>query len=481
LITAFQPGQVLGGKYRVEKVLGTGGMGFVVACQHIQLNQRVALKFLHPTMMENQEVVGRFLREAQAAVQIRSEHVVRVSDVATLDDGVPYMVMEYLEGTDLKETLERNGALPVATAVDYVLQACEALAEAHQLGIVHRDLKPNNLFLTKRPDGRPCVKVLDFGISKLSNTTPGVSNLTATSATLGTPYYMAPEQLTSTRSVDIRADIWALGIVLYELIAGATPFTGDTLAELFIRIVQVAPQPLPTVNPAVPTGLWEVISRCLQKNRDERYLNVAEVAFALAPYGSASAQQSLETISRIIPDARRASQMPKVARTTTSASTFVDEPGVARAHPMTTGQVAWGNTNVKPATNQQRALAWVGGGVAVVALGAVAWFVRAGMHDVANGSTMATASTTPELAQSSLPAPLELGSERTPTAAAPTLASAVAAATHDAVATAASASAAKVPASGLPAKEVSVKKRGRVAGPGHNATPNADSLIDDRR
>ncbi|HEX6765337.1 MAG TPA: serine/threonine-protein kinase, partial [Polyangiaceae bacterium] len=189
-----QPGDVLADKYRVERVLGVGGMGVVVSAHHVHLKQRVALKFLLPDLASNPNVVERFLREAQSASTIRSEHVVRVSDVGVLASGAPYMIMEHLEGSDLAKVLLERGRLPVTRAVDYVLQAMEALAEAHGAGIVHRDLKPSNLFLTERADGSPLIKVLDFGISKVTKSDGDASSrsLTRTAGLMGSPLYMSP-------------------------------------------------------------------------------------------------------------------------------------------------------------------------------------------------------------------------------------------------------------------------------------------------
>jgi len=179
-------GEILAGKYRIDRVLGAGGMGVVVAAHHLQLDERVAIKFLLPEMLAQQDAVMRFSREARAAVKIKSEHVARVTDVGTLETGAPYMVMEYLEGIDLAE-LVRRGPLPITQAVDFVLQACEAIAEAHALGIVHRDLKPANLFLATLPGGVQSVKVLDFGISKLTglSASGGQDSATRTKALMG--------------------------------------------------------------------------------------------------------------------------------------------------------------------------------------------------------------------------------------------------------------------------------------------------------
>ncbi len=212
-------GTVLLQKYEISRVIGQGGMGMVALARHLQLQQPVAIKLLLPEVLDKDLVVQRFLREAQASVRLRSEHVCRVLDVGQLDNGAPYMVMEYLDGTDLDGLLRQKGPLAYGEAVDFVLQACEALAEAHSLGIVHRDLKPANFFLTQRADGSPLVKVLDFGISKTLS--PIEESLTTTQAVLGTPAYMSPEQLRSSKHVDARSDIWSLGVVLYELCTGA--------------------------------------------------------------------------------------------------------------------------------------------------------------------------------------------------------------------------------------------------------------------
>jgi serine/threonine-protein kinase len=296
--TAIRPGDIVAGKYRVDRVLGEGGMGVVVAATHEHLGQKVALKFLLPEMAANPEIVQRFLREARAAVQIHSEHVARVLDVGT-QDGAPYMVMEYLEGGDVARVLAERGALPVSEAVGYVLQACEAIAEAHSLGIVHRDLKPANLFLAKRPTGKPSVKVLDFGISK-APATAGDANLTKTSAIMGSPSYMSPEQLVSSASVDVRCDVWALGVVLYEMLAHAVPFLASSMPELVAAILQKNPQPLAAVRAGVPPGLDAVVDRCLQKDPARRYPNVAELARALLPFAPSRSEESIERIEHVL-------------------------------------------------------------------------------------------------------------------------------------------------------------------------------------
>jgi serine/threonine-protein kinase len=316
-----QEGQILAGKFRIERVLGQGGMGVVVAATHLQLDERVALKFLLPDALANPEAVERFAREARAAVKIKSEHVARVSDVGTLDSGSPYMVMEYLHGEDLAAWVRRHGAMAVPEAIEFLLQACEAIAEAHALGIVHRDLKPANLFVTRRVDGSPCIKVLDFGISKL--TIPGATpefGMTKTHTIMGSPLYMSPEQMSSSRNVDMRTDIWALGVILYETLTGRVPFEAETMPQLCGMILQDPPRPIHELRPDLPQGLQHVVLRCLEKNREHRWGNVAELAFALAPFGQPSAQRSAERISRVLGAAGFASNPPLVAGAVSSSA-----------------------------------------------------------------------------------------------------------------------------------------------------------------
>ncbi len=287
IVGSVREGDLLAGKYRIEKILGAGGMGVVVAAYHLQLDQRVAIKFLLPEVLGNAEAVGRFVREARASVKIMSEHVARVIDVGTLENSAPFMVMEYLDGGDLSAWLEQRGALPIEQAVEFILQACEAIAEAHGLGIVHRDLKPANLFCIRRPDGILSVKVLDFGISKLTGSQLSGSGMgmTRTTSVMGSPLYMSPEQLQSSRDVDTRTDIWSLGVVLYELLTKQVPFAGETLPELCIKIVNQPTPLIRNVRPDVPIGLEQVVCKCLEKDRNKRYLNVAELAVALSQYG----------------------------------------------------------------------------------------------------------------------------------------------------------------------------------------------------
>jgi eukaryotic-like serine/threonine-protein kinase len=299
---AVQAGDLIAGKYRVERVLGEGGMGYVVAAMHEQLDERVAIKVLFPETLANAEAVARFQREARAAAKIKSEHVVRVTDVGTLDSGAPYMVMEHLEGQDLEGLVGESGRLTVSEAIDYILQACEALAEAHTIGIVHRDLKPANLFLARRADGSPLIKVLDFGISKYKGPKGAKSamSMTKTTTVMGSPLYMAPEQMASSRDVDARADIWALGIILYELVSGEPPFNAETIPQLCMMAMNDPPPPLHTRFPEIPEELEAAILRCIEKKAVDRFANVAELANAIVPFGSTRSQLSAERVSMVI-------------------------------------------------------------------------------------------------------------------------------------------------------------------------------------
>jgi serine/threonine-protein kinase len=293
--------EVLADKYRVERVVGRGGMGVVLAAWHLALDQRVALKCLQPELAQNSESAARFLREARAAAKIKSEHGVRVLDVGNLEDGLPYMVMEFLDGRDFSDELRDRGPLPVEECLNYALQAIEAVAEAHSLGIVHRDLKPENLFLARLPDGTRSVKVLDFGISK-SMVIASADNrsLTQSSTIMGSPLYMSPEQMRAPRSVDARTDIWSLGAIIYELLSGHPPYVADTLPQLCAKMLESDPIPLSAYRPDVDPDLERTVTRCLARNVSERWQSMGELAQALLPFASRSSRIHAERVGRVL-------------------------------------------------------------------------------------------------------------------------------------------------------------------------------------
>jgi serine/threonine-protein kinase len=279
----LQPGTLIGHKYRVDGVLGWGGMGVVLRATHLELDAPVAIKVLHEELAQREDVVSRLLFEARAAARLRGRHIVRVSDVARLESGAPYIVMELLEGADLATILEERGALPVNEAVDYVLQACEGLAEAHALGLVHRDLKPENLFIASTPEGG-VLKILDFGISKAVegslSCTPRDS-LTSADNAVGSPYYMSPEQMRASRDVDARAQIWSLGSILFELLTGRCPFEGDSIPSVCAKVLGDEPPSLRALSSDVSVELELIVDLCLRKDPTERFQDVDELASAL--------------------------------------------------------------------------------------------------------------------------------------------------------------------------------------------------------
>jgi serine/threonine-protein kinase len=406
-------GDVLAGKYRIDRVLGKGGMGAVVAAHHIQLEDRVALKFLLPEALSRPEAVARFLREARAAVRIKSEHVARVSDVGQLDSGAPYMVMEYLDGGDLENMLARGGPLAAEQAVDFVLQAGEAIAEAHTLGIVHRDLKPANLFCIRATDGHLSIKVLDFGISKV--TTPGSRHdMTRTAALVGSPMYMSPEQMVSSRDVDARTDLWSLGAILFELLSGSAPFSAESITELAIKVVNQPAPSLVELAPKTPAGLAQVVTTCLEKQRERRYQTMGDLAVALGPFGSKRARVSVERIL----DTLRAAGVSQAVLPPSEAP-----PAVARAGQDTAA--SWHGAGPPP---KPRSPALFVGALAATAavIGIAAFFVmRKAPVSAATNPSATAAVNVPEVAaaaSSTLPAltpPVEPASAPPVTSAAP--------------------------------------------------------------
>jgi serine/threonine-protein kinase len=291
-------GDIVDDKYRLDRIIGSGAMGVVIEAWHVRFDEHVALKVLTLEAAANEETRLRFESEARAAFKIKSEHVARVIDVGALPEGSPYMVMEYLDGSDLAQVLFKERRFEVQEAVDHMLQVCAGVGEAHALGIVHRDLKPENLFLVHARDGTPCIKVLDFGISKvIGSSGVRVRAITNTSVTMGTPHYMSPEQWQSARDVTVAADFWAIGIILYELLAGRPPFDAPELGDLCTMVLTRDPPSLRARRAEVPEELEAVIRRCLERDPAKRFESAAQLARALVPFASSRGRTAARRIA----------------------------------------------------------------------------------------------------------------------------------------------------------------------------------------
>jgi serine/threonine protein kinase len=319
----FHLGGTIAGRYRIERALGEGAMGAVVAARHLSLDETVAVKFPRRELCRDPLVVAHFTREAKALARIKSDHVAHVLDVGVSLAVGPYIVMEYLEGTDLGSVLQSEGPLSPSRAVEYVLQACEALVAAHAEGITHRDIKPENLFLARRGEFET-LKVLDFGISQDApqrRLLDGVAPADEGDAPMGTPEYMAPERIRSDRAADHRSDIWSLGIVLHELVTGRVPFDGDSIPEICARVLEAAPLPLERDENVLPAALRAIVTRCLQRDPAERYQSVQELAAALMP---------LETMTERFRGRLTGSfKLPKGSLTLADAMAFAAKSGEA--------------------------------------------------------------------------------------------------------------------------------------------------------
>jgi eukaryotic-like serine/threonine-protein kinase len=290
-------GEILAEKYRAERVLGAGAMGVVVRVRHLESSEIFALKFLRPSVARDPSATARFLREAQAAGRIQNPHVVRISDVGTLTTGVPYLVMEYLEGITLEARLKGGPPLDVENACDFALQACEGLAAAHATGIVHRDIKPANLTLCPRDGQNELLKILDFGVSKIIDENQG---LTRTQTALGSPLYMSPEQMRSARTADARADQWSLGAVIYRMLTGKLPFSAASLPRVCVLVMEGSFAPMSSLRPELPAPLVAAVERCLKVEPDERHDDVADLAQALAPFAGFEGEISVERCRKIL-------------------------------------------------------------------------------------------------------------------------------------------------------------------------------------
>jgi serine/threonine-protein kinase len=425
----FKVGETLAGKYRIDRVLGVGGMGVVVAATHLDLDTKVAIKVMRDELLSEPSAVQRLMLEARAAARIKSEHVARVLDVSTLPSGVPYIVMEFLEGCDLAQLLVEQGALPVSQVTDYLLEACEALAEAHAAQIIHRDLKPENLFVARAADGSPTIKVVDFGISKQLGPAASERALTNPSTAVGSPQYMAPEQMQG-RTIDVRADIWALGTILYQSVTGRHAFDGKTLPEVCAKVLGQEPPSLRSVKPQLPADLELLVERCLKKDPAARYQDVASFAAALAPFGSSNALRSVERINRVLKGSSavisKIGTAPTIAVGTTpmaGAATYTSTPAVKNSNRLVLGLLV----------------------AAVVVIGAVTFALRSPTAPPATAESPVVAA--PEPARPVSPAPAAKVEVVAPTATATASAAPVAS-----VAAAPSASAAPTPRPKTPPK-----------------------------
>jgi serine/threonine-protein kinase len=339
-------------------------MGVVVAAYHEMLDQHVAIKLLAPTFVTDAGAVERFLREARAAAKLQSEHATRIYDVGKLEHGMPYIAMELLDGADFAALLEQYGPMPIADAVDCVLQAIDVIAEAHALGIVHRDIKPANLFQARRADHTTIVKVLDFGIAKTFGAADqGGTKLTSAGAILGSPAYMSPEQIKSPEVVDTRTDIWALGVTLYELVSTRLAFDADTASQMLAKIIERDMVPLCTVLPGVPPAFEAAIVRCLAHKPDGRYASVAELARAIAPFGSGKAARVVDRAESLLSGGatRLAAGASAGRRAFVSAPALVAPAAAARPGAQSG---AWASTHSR-ARPRRRLVKWVVGGSAV--------------------------------------------------------------------------------------------------------------------
>ncbi|MES1183596.1 MAG: serine/threonine-protein kinase [Myxococcales bacterium] len=292
-------GEIVAGKYQVDRVIGFGGMGIVCLATHLELGIPIAIKFVRPELGSDERAVTRFLTEARAAAQLRSQHACRVIDCGRLPGGSPYIVMEYLSGRDLRSLVDTRGPMSIEGAVAVALQACEALAEAHSKHIVHRDVKPENLFIAEGPGGAESLKVLDFGISKQLSPLGAQRSLTDSMESVGSPSHMSPEQMIDPSGVDFRTDIWSLGVVLYEILTAQMPFAGESGPQLCANVMTTEPIPPQAHRADIPEGLARVILHCLEKDRERRFRDVGELSLALKEFGDAGAALAAARVEQI--------------------------------------------------------------------------------------------------------------------------------------------------------------------------------------
>jgi serine/threonine-protein kinase len=324
-------------KYRIVRLIGRGGMGSVYEAQHQALQRRFAVKFMLQQYAANRDILRRFENEAKAAGRLKHANIAAVTDFGQGPDRAPYLVMEYLTGRDCAGLLATEGPLPVARAANIVFQACLGLSVAHAAGIVHRDIKPENLFVTDAGDGSDLVKILDFGIAKLR--LPNASAVTGSGVTMGTCHYMAPEQLRDSGKVDQRADVWALGVVLYELVTGRKPFQGADMTKIMYQIAFETPAPVVGLRPDAPAALANVIELALKKNADERVATVADLACLLAPIAGRTTLPPRVDASAVETRPSVATDLPHY--TTSHVSVATNTPPLAQVPPRLSRFKGW--------------------------------------------------------------------------------------------------------------------------------------------
>ncbi len=410
-------GTVLAGKYRLDRRIGKGGMGVVYEARHLLLESQVAIKVL---MTRDPTTVTRFLNEARAAARIKSDFVVSVSDVGN-EENTPYMVMELLEGEDLGRMLQRRGSLPAEEAVDYVLQALAGLAEAHAMGIIHRDLKPQNLYVTWKGGQPDRVKIVDFGISKRLFDDGG-PKVTTGDSVLGSPAYMAPEQLRGSQRVDGRTDIWSAGVILYELLTGDIPFNGPNAGAVFAAILENEPVPPGMLRPDLPTGIDDVVLKCLKRDPKNRYATVGELAESIGEFASPAGRQTLEVLSRAVPGFRVS--VPDLSEVIASTRGASRTPGaVVTETPPRSRRHDHGELRTSPSPPQRRLVPLVLAivGVSLVLVGAAIGIAFRGRSDGKAATTGAVSTTAPSVVTPSATmvasAPASATSSPTPSAA----------------------------------------------------------------
>ncbi len=366
-----QPGEVIDGKYQVERILGQGGMGAVVRAYHLLLRAPVALKFMNPMYVELPGAVDRFLNEGVAAKAITSDHVVKVDDVGKLPSGAPYLVMDCLDGRDLSQVLEQEGkpGLAPARVVWYVMQVLRALQAAHAAGIIHRDMKPSNCFVVTKDGEHDFVKILDFGISKVQ--TPGSEALTQTHSALGTPLYMSPEQAKSPKEVDGRTDVYSVSVIMYELLSRRTPFTTESgqLTELLFKLFTADPDPLESLVPGLPEGLAAVVHKGLAREPDKRFSSALDMAEALGPFADDKGRALLEKMRAYVPPEDQGRHSREVARPTALAFSELGRGAVSALGSATTSPAVAAGTLVDPPKTDISPAPAGGGPSGTVALG----------------------------------------------------------------------------------------------------------------